>query len=108
MGNITTEKGGKKGANKNNYAVAFNKVTKKLMNKPEFQKVGKQQIADLFNSPNLPFGTTSVDFIEKQWCLVDENNGRFDEESKLKLFENIVMNTPTIHRMLSNNLENLR
>ena len=74
MGNITTEKNGEKGANKNNYAVAINKVTKKFMNMPAFQEKGKQEIANFFNLPDLPFGTTNVQFIEEQLNLKDIDN----------------------------------
>ena len=108
MGNLTTQKYGKKGANKNNYTIAINKVTKKMLENESFQKYGKQQIADLFDLKNSPFGTTSVSFIEQQLDLVDSSNKRFEKQSQEKLFQDLVMNTPTIHRTFFSNFENFK
>ena len=99
MGNITTQENGEKGHNRNNYVVAINKVSNKILDLKKFKEGGKEAIVKTFNASEFSFGTETVIFIRQNPKLNDQDNARFEEACKEQLFEDLVLNTPTIYRM---------
>ena len=91
------------GDNIDNYSVVFNKVTNKILNSDDFKDGGKEKIEGIFDTIyDDSYGTSNIHYVECRDELMDKDNAAInDEEFKKRVFEDLILKTPTIQKIKS-------
>ena len=82
--------------NKNNYSVIFNKFERKTYESDAFNRCGRLAFSELLNDPDKDYGTDFVSYILNEDYLKDKDDAVFEEIKSKQIFQQIVMETPTI------------